>query len=65
VPEEAKFSYSVGDNFVFAQVETETGTTEYYLFGKNSLEWSGVDLATGKLLMTSGENNKKPVKSSN
>ena len=65
VPEEAKFSYSVGDNFVFAQLETESGTTEYYLFGKNSLEWSGVDLATGKLLMTSGENNKKPVKSSN
>lgn len=55
VPEEAKFSYSVGDNFVFAQIETETGTTEYYLFSKNSLEWSGVDLATGKLLTTTSE----------
>ncbi|MEQ8855243.1 hypothetical protein [Gimesia sp.] len=50
VPEEAKFSYSVGDNFVFAQIETEAGATEYYLFGENSIEWSGVDLTTGKLL---------------
>lgn len=57
VPEEVKFSYSVGDNFVFAQIETETAMTEYYLFGKNSLEWSGVDLATGKLLTAnSGKN---------
>lgn len=55
VPAEAKFSYSVGDNFVFAQIENETGTTEYYLFSKNSLEWSGVDLATGKLLTATAE----------
>ncbi|QGQ23116.1 hypothetical protein F1728_10730 [Gimesia benthica] len=57
VPEEVKFSYSVGDYFVFAQIETEAGASQYYLFGKNSLEWSGVDLATGKLLTAnSGKN---------
>lgn len=50
VPEQAKFTYSVGEHFVRAQIETEAGATQYFLFGENSIVWSGVDLATGKLL---------------
>lgn len=62
LPADFKVHYTVGNDIIMASLTNDEGASLYYLFSNKSEAWSGVDLATGKLLTTTGDKNKKPVK---
>lgn len=49
LPQDRRVNFSIGDNIITAYIQTDR-ITQIYVFGEDSQDWSGVDLATGEML---------------